>query len=155
MLELFDTKTVEDSCKQLSKIEKKLIKKNILKCLDDKKQYTHTECIVFWLADLLSTTKLFSQSSIFILLEYFLPQLIIFGKSLSESILESKSKKLPVCRLAILDRKYVYLEGCAEFIDLNTGEKLTNITKSPLESLTYNLTTLFILNASKFKNNNS
>lgn len=131
---------VEDACKKLKPIQKRYIAKSILKLTDDIKELTTYQSLVFWLTDWLVGTGIMEVEKIFLFVEHFSQLLNAFSSALEEA---KDKDTFPVCRLGILDRQYICLDGSMDYLDLNTGDITTSIKLMPLETIVYNLTTLY------------
>jgi hypothetical protein len=139
---------VEALCTNLLPLTKNLIRTKILKYDRPPKIYTFGEAVVFWLGDLLTGSKLVTSEQLRLLLEEFSDQLIYkFGNALQTAWVtdaEKGMKRLPSCKIGFLDRQYVCMDGIDFFLNLTTGETTKAVGISALETVAYNLTTLFV-----------
>ncbi len=142
---------VENICSSLSPLLKNTIRNKILKLEEPATEYTCGEALVIWTADWLSRVMLLSADQLRLVLEEFVDNIIKAGDELGYHMYrtpptkdQEARKKYPVCKLGFLDRKLVCMDGRDTFVDLTTGNKTKAINSQPLETVAYNLTTLFI-----------
>jgi hypothetical protein len=133
-------------CKNLSVQQKNLIRNKILpRDPDQAPFYMPGEALVFWLADWLIPTKLIKPEMFRSVLEEIRLDVSIFGNVLYRSLRDFKDNtKLPVCKLGFLDRRYVCIEGRDTFFDSEREETVTKLTQMPFETVSYNLTVLYL-----------
>lgn len=141
---MFKRDRVEEVCKNLSPLFKQAIKKNILDLAPSDSYYTFGEALIFWTADFLVTTKLLQPEQLRAAIEEFAGELQMFGSLLAgfRSQTNIKNVKLPSCKLGVLDRKLICMDGKKVFLDITTGATMPAINKNPLETISYNLTVL-------------
>lgn len=111
------------------------------KCLSETPSLEEACCA--WFVDMVFGLPVKSEQR-HMVMDEFLPDVASFAKSLNEYIELSPAKlQLPVAYLGLGDRRYVAMTGRADMYDVNTGER-TDMAKSMfLETIQYNLTTLF------------
>jgi hypothetical protein len=141
---------VEGICQHLSAAVGAHIKYQILKTTEPR-NYTVGEALLFWLADWFTRINLLKQEQLIRLLDNFAPSIINFGAELEVALLRGNSArsiksalKLPMCKLGFLDRRVACMDGRDTFLDLETGESFPAKDRLPLETLAYNLTSLFV-----------
>jgi hypothetical protein len=141
---------IESSCSHLSSLLINTIRTKILKKTELPKQYTFGEALVFFMADLLLGNKLLTAEQLRVVLEEFQDRIMTFGLDLESAwyVATPKGiddlKRLPVCKLGILDRQLVCMDGCDFFVNVTSGERVPAVNNMPLELIAYNLTTLFV-----------
>jgi hypothetical protein len=149
---------VERLCTQLSPLLKNTIRTKILHYTEPPKDYDFGEALTFWLADLLTGTKIISADQVRLLLEEFYSGILVFGDSLTTAW-ETKGtmnrKRLPDCKIGFLDRQLVCMDGQNFFLDLVTGKKEAVSETKSLEVLMYNLTTLFVRYKNQMKSSSA
>lgn len=140
----------ENLCTHLSPLLKNIIRSKILKLKEPSKTYNFGQALIFFLADMLTGSKLVTQDQLRVLLEEFSDRIVDFGikleaawKAAPVSNLRS-FKSLPVCKIGFLDRQLVCIDGQDTFLDLNSGERVPSTDNLPLEVIAYNLTTLHV-----------
>lgn len=104
------------------------------------------EVLHFIVARLLIDEKL-QDGIIRLILEEFSNLLYDLGELLEKKIEPVDTSMLPViplCRLCILDEKYVCLDGYSKRIDLNNGEAIQIKNTLPIKTTLYNLTSLYL-----------
>lgn len=142
--------SVEDICPSLSQLFKNTIRIKILGHKSLPTTYSFGEALVFWLGDMLLGTKLTTEEQMRVIFEEFHERIKSFGDTLQEVWLKDKPanfsayKKLPICKIGFLDRRFVCMDGQQFFLDLTTGDRIPAADNWPLETLVYNLTTLFV-----------
>lgn len=153
-----DSDKVERLCSNLSQLLKQAIRYKILKHEEPRTDiaYHPWEAFHFWLTDMLASTKLLQQEQLRLVVEEFSNDFKTFGLTLQTALKDQvvksvdKIKKLPVCKLGILDRRFICLDGRETFLDIQTGLLVPAIDNWPLETIAYNLTTMFVLYLNKY-----
>jgi hypothetical protein len=141
---------VEKLCSHLSPLLLNTIRNKLFKHDTPPTYYDVPEALLFWTADTLATTKLLKPEQLLILLEEFLEPITKFGRTLEIAQL-NKDKQLPVCKLGFLDRKCACIDNFEYFLDIETGIRVLSRDMLPLETIVYNLTTLFVNYHKKLK----
>lgn len=141
---------VENTATSLSPLLVNIIKKRIIKTEASCMLYTHGEALLFWLADWLTLIKLLKPDQLQLLIEEFAPTITTFGTQLQKAEEDTpidslaQVKKLPTCKVGFLDRRIACIDGRDTFLDLETGDTFPAVDRLPLETIGYNLTTLFL-----------
>lgn len=144
---------VEDLCKNLTPLLKTIIRTKVITSLEPH-TYTSGEALVFWLFDWLMKIKIASDTKVRLIIETFYGIIRSFGDDLGHYD-KSSEKILPVCKIGICDRHIVCVDVSNRFLDLDTGLVIESIKKQPLETITYNLTTLYTRYANALKKKES
>jgi hypothetical protein len=150
-----------ENCSHLSTLLKNIIKTKLIKRKETTEGYTFGESLLFWVADWLSYVKLLKQEQIHLVMEECSTYICKFGgvlhdawhnfdpTHLNQQIIDDNV--LPNCKLGILDRQVICMDGFSVFLNVETGEKRPTRTKIPIEVITYNLTALFVRYFSNLK----
>lgn len=148
---------VEGICSHLSSLFMKTIRIKILDLQEPLSTYSFGEALTFWLADNLISTKLVQTDQMREILEEFGDRLLGFGVALEQAWVRGTKelRKLPLCKIGILDRRLICMDGVPFFFDIVTGQKKPATDDWPLETVVYNLTTLFVMYYNKSKESSS
>lgn len=102
------------------------------------------------LAGCLDTVGIITRDQRILLLQYFKDRLIEHAETLQQKIDTAADIRqisgLPVINLGFIERRYVLIDGKPGLLDLQTGEVLEGLAKAQLETIAYNLTTLYAQN---------
>lgn len=108
------------------------------------------ETLSLLVAGLLDRVRIVSNDQRLLLLQDIKSVLWPFAQQLQEVINAAPDKRkisrLPVCQLGFVERRYVTATGRSGFLDLTTGDALRELPAAPLETISYNLTTLYVRN---------
>lgn len=139
---MLTSEVIEKSVHHLSKTQKAYLRKQHL--TDNKTEDLSGVALIYWIADMLSMVNLIDSDQQRLLMEEFEKDLLKFGTELYKAV-EDQNSDLPVFKLGFGDRLTAAVTGRKAALNLNTGESLVNWKDSQfLETVNYNLTTLFV-----------
>jgi hypothetical protein len=145
-----DAEAAEAICSRLSPLLKNTIRSKLLKA-ELPCQYTDGEALLFWFADWMSGLKLVQPDQLRLVLETLAQQIISFGNAVGAAMVALDGPRsikgmrdLPVCKVGFLDREYVCMDGWDKFLELRTGETPPATNNMPVETIAYNLTSIFV-----------
>ena len=136
---------VHTICKYTPVLLRNVILEKIVKT-GHTERYNPVAGLFLFIADYLVMDGLQSDT-VRLLLEEFHDEIEAFGVLLGKALVQdgiTDIKKLPVCKIGILDGKYACVDGKETMLDLQTGLKVTSLLVLPLRTTVYNLTGLLL-----------
>lgn len=100
------------------------------------------QALVVWVADLLLAVRLHDEDTRWRVLDAYHGLIADYGRRL-EAAIEGDHAQLPVAALMFAERAYAMFQGTDWLLDLRTGERVPRGDLQFLETVLYNLATLF------------
>jgi hypothetical protein len=155
-----DWHKVQASCKRLSGLQLNLLRTTVLKLEPDHVQLSHGQVLLFWFADWLAGVNLLKADQMLGVCHFLGKSIVEFGDKLGKTIETAGApqstkamKLLPVCKVGFLDREYVCIDGVDSFSSLSSGETVKVLSLMPIESIIYNLTSIYVRYLGQTKRN--
>lgn len=105
--------------------------------------YDPGQALVAWLFDLLLNIRVHDEPTRWRIIETYHQPVADYGRTLAQA-LAAGAEQLPVAALLFADRRHAMLQGHTWLLDLTTGQRQDRGGRQFLESLLYNLATLYV-----------
>lgn len=151
----FKISTVLAACERLAPLEHRRLLKGMYKG-QEPAEASPGAALRIWFKDLLKVFPI-EQEQRELIYEELGDKVERFGDELFDSYndreLFTESHKIPVSYVGLADRKFLAMTGIRDLMDLTTGKRVDGTKFQFLETIQYNLTTLFISKYLKCKHN--
>jgi hypothetical protein len=158
----FKVSEVLSVCERLSDLQKRRIVKTMvnikLLSLETDVYCDSGAAMYIWATDLFYVFAFYDVDQIMYLVDEFETDVVNFGRAFWNSVLtilaattkkkedvEVVAPSLPVSMFGIADRRYVTMTGRADMLDMSNMSKVSGLTRQFLETVQYNLATLFAM----------
>lgn len=109
---------------------------------------TSQELLLLWLMQIVTTRLRLADTAVFALLRRYLSLLAQHAAALEAGLRARQGSGAPVSvelyHVGFADGRYATCTGATGFLDVETGETLTQLPQQAIETVAYNLSTLFV-----------